>query len=105
MRRKIMTNLDNNLYRKSHLIQKKPVPVAIQTTKQLIRGTFHVRGVMRVIEELAFEETFIAITDAEIFTYKGNTLFKTDFVAVNRKDIVWMAPEENIMSKDLTEAE
>jgi hypothetical protein len=96
----MMTSIDNDLYRKSHLIQKRPIPVALQTTNQLIRGTFHVRGVMRVIEELAFEETFIAITDAEIFNYKGDKLFKTGFVAVNRKDIVWMVPEEDIVSKE-----
>jgi hypothetical protein len=99
----MMTGLDNDLYRQSHLIQKRPIPVALQTTKQLIRGTFHVRGVMRVIEELAFEETFIAITDAEIFNYKGDRLFKTGFVVVNRKDIVWMTPEEDIVPKEGTD--
>jgi hypothetical protein len=93
-----MSNLDNELIRKSHHVQKRPVPVALQTAKQLIRGKFHVRGVMRVIEELAFEETFIAITDAEIFSYRGERLFKTGFVAVNRKEIVWMVPEEDIVS-------
>lgn len=99
-----MNGLDNELIRQSHLINKRPVPVAIQTTKQLIRGTFHVRGVMRVIEELSFEETFVAITDAEIFNYKGDRLFNTRFVVVNRKDIVWMTPEEDIVTNEGTDA-
>jgi hypothetical protein len=99
-RRLIMTDMDNDLYRKENLIQKRSIPVAVQTTKQLIRGNFHVRGVMRIIEELGFEETFIAITDAEIYAYKGDRLFKTGFVAVNRKEIVWMAPEEDIVAKE-----
>ncbi len=98
-----MPSLDNERYRESHLVKKRPVPVALQTTKQLIRGKFHVRGVMRVIEELSFEDTFIAITDAEIFNYKGDRLFKTDFVTVNRKDIVWMTPEEDILTKERTD--
>ncbi len=99
-----MQGLGKDLVRQSHQVQKRPIPVALQTTKQLIRGTFHVRGVMRVIEELSFEDTFIAITDAEIFNFKGDRLFKTAFVAVNRKDIVWMTPEENIMTKETTDA-
>ena len=99
-----MPGFDKDLYRQSHQIQKRPVPVALQTTKQLIRGKFHIRGVMRVIEELSFEDTFIAITDAEIFNYKGDRLFKTSFVAVNRKDIVWMTPEEDIVPKEVTDA-
>ena len=98
-----MTGADNDYYRQANLIHKIPIPVTVQTTKQLIRGTFHVRGMMRVIEELTLEETFVAITDAEIFNYKGNRLFKTEFVAVNRKDIVWMTPEENIMAKEATD--
>ena len=51
---------------------------------------------MRVIDELTFEEKFIAITNAEIFGVGGKTLIQTDFVAINRQDIIWMAPEENI---------
>jgi len=98
-----MTGADSDFYRQANLIQKRPIPVTVQTTKQLIRGTFHVRGMMRVIEELTLEETFVAITDAEIFNYKGNRLFKTEFVAVNRKDIVWMTPEDDIMAKEATD--
>jgi len=47
-----MTGADSDFYRQANLIQKRPIPVTVQTTKQLIRGTFHVRGMMRVIEEL-----------------------------------------------------
>jgi hypothetical protein len=100
----MMTAYDSNLARQSHQVKKRPIPVALQTTKQLIRGTFHVRGVMRVIEELSFEDTFIAITDAEIFNYKGDRLFKTSFVAVNRKDVVWMTPEEDIVTNEGNDA-
>jgi hypothetical protein len=51
---------------------------------------------MRVIDELTFEEKFIAITNAEIIGVGGKRLIQTDFVAINRQDIIWMAPEENI---------
>jgi len=51
---------------------------------------------MRIIDEITFEEKFVAITDAEIINSNGRTLFETDFVAINRKEIIWMAPEEEI---------
>lgn len=98
-----MTGISPELDRKSHLIKKRPVPVVIQTKKQLIRGKFHVRGVMRVMDEITFEDKFIAITDAQIINPNGSLLFKTNFVALNRHEIVWMVPEEDIVSKGLTD--
>lgn len=65
--RLMRAGLDNDLNRQSHLIQKRPLPVALHTTNQFILGTFHVREIMRVFEELTFEKTLIAVTDAEIF--------------------------------------
>jgi hypothetical protein len=98
-----MTGFSPEIDRKAHLIKKRPIPIIIQTTKQLIRGKFHVRGVMRVIDEITFEDKFVAITDAEIINPNGKILFKTKFVALNRQEIVWMAPEEDIISKGVTD--
>ena len=97
-----MPSLPRDIDRKASVIKKRPVPVVVQTTKQLIRGKFHVRGVMRVIDEMTFEDKFVAITDAEIINPNGRTLFHTKFVALNRQDIIWMAPEEDIISKGVT---
>ncbi len=96
--------MGNEFYGRANLVQKRQVSVVLQTTKQLIKGTFHARGMKRVIDELALEETFVAITDAKIFNNKGERLYKTGFVAVNRKDIVWMTPEENIVPREETKA-
>jgi len=98
-----MTSFPPDIDRKASVIKKRPIPIVIQTNKQLIRGKFHVRGVMRVIDELTFEDKFIAITDAEIINPNGRVLFKTNFVALNRHEIVWMAPEEDIVSKGVTD--
>jgi hypothetical protein len=100
-----MTGPNSDLFKRDHQIKKHPVPVAVQTTKQFIRGTFHVRGVMRVIDELAFEDIFIALTDADIYNLNGKKLLQTEFVAVNRKEIVWMGPEENITAQQGAEAD
>lgn len=94
-----MTSHPQEIDRSANLIKKRPIPIVIQTSKHLIRGKFHVRGVMRVIDELTLEEKFVAVTDAEIINPNGSTLFKTNFVAINRQEILWMAPEENIKGK------
>ena len=91
-------------YRSKDLIQKRPIPVLLQTTKNLIRGIFHARGMKRIIDELAMEETFVAITDAKIFDYKGDRLINTEFVAINRKEIIWMTPEEDVVRKEGNDA-
>jgi hypothetical protein len=93
-----MTNFPREIDRSVNIINKRPIPAVIQTKKQLIRGKFHVRGVMRVIDEITFEDKFIAITDAEIINPNGTTLFRTNFVAINRQEIIWIAPEEDIKS-------
>jgi hypothetical protein len=98
-----MTGFPSEIDRKANVIKKRPIPVVIQTRTQLIRGKFHVRGVMRVIDEMTFEDKFVAITDAEIINPNGRTLFKTNFVALNRQEIVWMVPEEDITSKGVTD--
>jgi hypothetical protein len=94
-----MTGISPDIDRKASVIKKRPIPVVIQTKNQLIRGKFHVRGVMRVIDEIIFEEKFVAITDAEIINPNGKILFRTNFVALNRQEILWIAPEEDILSK------
>jgi len=94
-----MTSHPQEIDRSANLIKKRPIPIVIQTSKHLIRGKFHVRGVMRIIDELTLEEKFVAVTDAEIINPNGSTLFKTNFVAINRQEILWMAPEENIKGK------
>jgi hypothetical protein len=93
-----MTNYPSEIDRSVNVINKRSIPIVIQTSKQLIRGKFHVRGVMRVIDELTFEDKFVAITDAEIINPNGTKLFRTGFVALNRHEIIWMAPEEDIKS-------
>ena len=97
-----MTDFRHDIDRKASVIKKRSIPIVVQTARQLIRGKFRVRGVMRVIDEMTFEDKFIAITDAEIINESGRVLFHTKFVAINRQEIVWMAPEEDIISKGVT---
>ena len=94
-----MDDLAKNANKSASVINKRSVPIVIQTTKHLVRGNFHVRGVMRIIDELTFEDKFVAITEAEIINPNGSIFIKASFIAVNRHEIVWMAPEEDLKSR------
>lgn len=94
-----MVEFDREHYFREDQISKKPVPVVIRTAADLIEGEFHVRGTMRVIDEIKFEEKFIAVTNAVVFKPDGVKLLQTDFMTVNRDEILWMAPKEEIVSK------
>ena len=82
--RKIFTNV----------IRKEPVEVIIQTTTNtIIHGILHVQLNQRLKDELDKEELFVAITNATIFTDQNEPLYKAEFLAVNRNQIVWLIPK------------
>ncbi len=78
----------------TQVVQKRPVAVTVQTDKHAIRGTLHVRPDMRVKDELNAEEDFLALTGVTIYNEYGEELYKSNFVVVNSKHIVWVIPEE-----------
>lgn len=82
--RKIFTNV----------IRKEPIEVIIQTTgNTIIHGILHVQLNQRLKDELDKEEQFVAITNATIFTVQKEPLYKTEFLAVNRSQIIWLIPK------------
>ncbi|RME89050.1 MAG: hypothetical protein D6770_05515 [Anaerolineae bacterium] len=76
------------------VITKDIVPAVVQTTTHRIRGLLHVRRDERLKDELDRDEPFLAITEATIYSDDGGELFQSDFVAVQRAQIVWVMPEE-----------
>jgi hypothetical protein len=90
---------DREMYFREDQISKKPVPVIIRTAEDLIEGEFHVRGTMRVIDEIKFDEKFIAVTNATVFKLDGSKLLQTKFMTVNRDRILWMVPKEEVISQ------
>jgi hypothetical protein len=94
-----MVEFDREHYFREDQINKKPVPVIIRTVADLIEGEFHVRGTMRVIDEIKFEEKFIAVTNAVVFKPDGGKLLRTAFMTVNRDEILWIAPKEEVVSQ------
>jgi len=78
------------------IISKVPVPVMIQTVIHRIHGNIHVSQDRRLKDELDLTEKFIAITDAVICLPDGQVIFKADFLAVQRDEIIWVLPDGEI---------
>jgi hypothetical protein len=77
------------------VVQKDAVPVNIQTTNHRIEGNIHVRIDDRLKDELDREQDFIAITEATLYDLEGKETQKTDFIIVNRSQIIWITPQNN----------
>ena len=73
-------------------ISKDAIYSHIQTQEHYIKGYVHVRKDERLSDEINKDNTFLAVTKAEIYSQEGEMLFTSDFLAVNRSQIVWLMP-------------
>lgn len=76
----------------TNIIEKDRVQVMIQTSTHRIVGTVHVAKEHRLKDELDLTDRFIAVTDAVVYLPDGEPLYQTDFLAVQRSEIVWVMP-------------
>lgn len=77
------------------IVSKVAVQATIQTTTHLLRGNIHVRRDQRIKDELDLDESFLAITDANVLGADGQIVFHAPFLAVKRTHIVWVIPEQD----------
>jgi hypothetical protein len=75
-------------------VSKRAVEAIIQTTTNRIHGFIYIRPNERVSDELNRTEQFLAITDAEVFSFQGDKEYSCEFLSVNREMIVWLMPQE-----------
>lgn len=81
------------------VVTKSPVKVILQTTTNRIVGMMHVRPGDRLKDSLVSSDHFLAVTDAIIFDAAGEREnYQTRFIAVNINHILWVAPEEEIVT-------
>ena len=78
------------------ILSKTPFPVTIQTRTHRIHGNIHVRQDQRLKDELDLPEKFIAVTNAVIYLPDGHILYKANFLAVQRDEIIWVVPDNEI---------
>jgi hypothetical protein len=77
-------------------IRKTPTSVIMRTATDLITGDFHVRGAMRLIDELNHEDKFAALTNAQVIGPDGSVKVRSKFMAVNRDQIIWLLPKTEL---------
>jgi hypothetical protein len=79
----------------TEVISKDVILTHIHTQTYLIRGYVHVRKDERLSDEVNGENSFIAVTNAEVSSPEGAILYTCSFMVVNRAHIVWLMPIEN----------
>ncbi len=75
-------------------VTKEPVDTIIQTSLHTIYGRIYVRADERVSDLLNRSEAFLAVTDVQIKNQAGETLFESEFLAINRQEIIWIIPKD-----------
>jgi hypothetical protein len=83
----------------TEVISKDVVLCLMQTQSHHIRGYVHVRKEERLSDEINRDNNFLALTTVEIYSTEGETLFTSDFLAVNREHIIWLMPVEERQEK------
>jgi hypothetical protein len=86
---------DNGKYF-TNIVTKVPVPVMIQTVTHRIHGNIHITRDQRLIDELDLPEGFLAITDATVYMPDDRILYQSSFLAVQRCEIIWVLPDNEI---------
>ena len=77
------------------VVTKDAIQAVIQTTTHQIHGHIHIRKDVRLKDELDLNQTFLAVTNAEVLATDGQVLYRTDFIAIQRGQIVWIIAEDN----------
>lgn len=81
------------------VITKSPVKVILQTITNRIVGMMHVRPGDRLKDSLVSSDHFLAVTDAIILDVAGEKeIYRTGFIAININHILWVVPEEEIIT-------
>jgi hypothetical protein len=75
------------------IVAKTPQLVTIQTPTHQIIGKIHITGDLRLKDELDLPERFVAITEAVVYSLDGRALYRAEFLAVQRSDIIWVMPD------------
>lgn len=93
----MITNFDEKGKIYTDIIQKQAVWVTVQLPGLRVHGIFHIRSNERLKEALNVQESFIALTEVEIFKDDGKVPeVKTQFLAINKNQILWITPDSEL---------
>jgi len=84
----------------SHYVTKKPTPVIIQTSDHRLHGDVHVGLGKRLKDELDGGLQFLPVTNVTVYSDNGEILYRTHFLLINRDQLVWILPDEDLIGED-----
>jgi hypothetical protein len=84
----------------TNVISKDPIEVIIQTTAQRIRGKIYIRPEERMIDEINQSVGYLAVTEAHVYDPQGMVVFQTNFMTVNRTQIIWVIPVSELLPSE-----
>lgn len=84
-----------------HYVSKKPIPVIIQTSSQRLHGNVHVGLGKRLKDELDGGLQFLPVTNVVLFDDEGQAIYRTHFLLINREQLVWILPDEDIIPDEI----
>ena len=77
------------------IVRKDEIAALIQTTSNLVHGHIYIRPGLRLKDELnGTAEVFIAVTNAEVYSLNGQVLVRSEFLTLNKAQIIWVRPDE-----------
>jgi hypothetical protein len=77
------------------VVATNAVEATIQTSTHLLRGYVHPRSGERLKDELDRAGMFLAVTDAVVLGAGGEELYRAEFLAVSRSQIVWVIENDS----------
>ena len=80
----------------TNVVSKVPIEVIIQTVSARIHGEIHVKPDERLKDELNQSEQFLAVTNAKILDQEGNPPYESQFLTINKNQIIWIIPEGDL---------
>jgi len=81
------------------VVTKTPIPVIVQMPAHRIEGNIHIRPDERIIDEIDRSEPFLPVTEAVIYNPDGTIFASTHFVALNRSQISWILPVDEMITQ------
>ena len=84
----------------SQYVSKKPTSVTIQTTDHRLHGDVHVGLGKRLKDELDGGLQFLPVTNVLVYSDSGEILYRSHFLLINRDQLVWILPDEDLIQDD-----
>ena len=76
-------------------VSKLGVDVTARVRDSIVHGTVHLAPDNRLKDELNAEETFLAVTNAQVWEVNGaQALYKSQVLMINKDQIAWIFPRE-----------